>query len=152
MYIYIHMYWCEGPIQVFCFFISLVSNTSRYRRVTVHTVLRNTLQAIHVFLEVRTHLNKTQENTEIPLLLSQLYVDYNPKVFTFILSLSEGQAGKTWEPYKKSMFFLPQRTYSSFFSYGSVFALALVLSPFWSPLQIMKLVGFSLFQCIQIAY
>jgi hypothetical protein len=116
-------------------------HTSRYRQMTatVYTVLRNTLYAIYVFRGVQTHLNKAQENTEIPLLLSQFYVDYNPKVFTFILSLSEGQAGKAWEPYKKSMFFLPQKMCSSFFSYGSVFALALVQSPFWSPLQIMKL-------------
>jgi hypothetical protein len=46
------------------------------------------------------------QKLKIPLSLSQTSTPYRPNVSAFILPVSEGRAGKAWEPSNKSIPFL----------------------------------------------
>jgi hypothetical protein len=73
----------------------------------------------YVFFEIETeflnyldelqyyHFAVLNQKIKIPPSLSQALTLYHHNVFTVILPLSEGQAGKAWEPSKKMMLFLP---------------------------------------------
>jgi hypothetical protein len=62
-----------------------------------------------IFFAVRSQFSGCydDDHPKINIPLSQAFTAYHPKIFTVIISLSEGRPGIAWDSSNDNMFFLP---------------------------------------------